>query len=188
MNALTLLKQDHQNIESLFKRFEHAEDSQERKEISEKILEHLSIHAAIEEQVFYPAVRAKLVDETPALLEALEEHHVTKLSLTEIEKLPASAERLPAKVRVLIESVRHHISEEEDGLFPKVRDSFTVQELDELGTALEEAKKGAPTRPHPFQPDQPPLNVILGLPVAIIDRMITTGKQALVAAGRLSRR
>lgn len=180
MNALTLLKQDHQNVEALFSRFEElakGKGTKAKSNVVDKIIEHLSVHAAIEEQVFYPAVREALAESTPLVLEALEEHHTVKLMLTEIEKLSADAERFDAKVTVLIENVRHHIKEEEDELFPQVREAMTVQQLEEMGETMEKAKETAPTRPHPFQPDEPPANVLLGIPVAMLDRAVTTGKQ-----------
>jgi hemerythrin superfamily protein len=184
MNALTLLKQDHQNVDALFERFEElakGNGTKAKADVVQKIITHLSVHAAIEEQVFYPAVRAALADADieSTVLEALEEHHAVKLLLTEIEKLPPTAERFDAKVTVMIENVRHHVQEEEEELFPKVREAMTVQQLEELGEALDKAKEAAPTRPHPFQPDQPPLNVLLGLPVAVLDRALTTGKELL---------
>lgn len=181
MNALTLLKQDHQNVDSLFERFEKAgpKAHAEKRKVAEKVIEQLSTHAAIEEQLLYPAIRAKLPDEQSTVLEALEEHHAAKLMLSEIEKLAPTAERFDAKFTVLIENVRHHVKEEEDELFPKVREAFTVQELEELGEAMAKAKQKAPTRPHPFQPDEPPANILLGLPVAVLDRLMTTGKQVV---------
>ena len=188
MNALTLLKQDHSKVQALFERFEKAgdDDHDEKARITEKVIEHLSTHAAIEEQVLYPALRDKLPEDEFTVLEALEEHHAAKLMLSELEKTPTTHERFDAKFTVLIESVRHHIDEEENDLFSKARDAFTVQELEKLGKALAQAKESAPTRPHPFQPDTPPANIILGLPVAILDRVITTGKRAVTSV--LSRR
>lgn len=183
MNALTLLKHDHQNVEALFERFDNAGDQAfvEKRTIVDTVIEQLSVHAAIEEQIFYPAIRAKLADEVPSVLEALEEHHAVKMMLTEIEKMAPEAERFTAKVTVMIENVRHHVQEEEDELFPKVRDAFTVEELNELGETLEQTKETAPTRPHPMQPDQPPANIVLGLPVAILDRVVSVGREAFDA-------
>lgn len=188
MNALTLLKQDHQNVEALFERFEKAsaDDHEEKTRIAEKVIEHLSTHAVIEEQVLYPALRDRLPEDEFTVLEALEEHHAAKMMLNELEKTPAAHERFDAKFTVLMENVRHHVQEEETDLFPKARDAFTVQELEELGDALATAKAAAPTRPHPFAPDTPPGNILIGLPVAILDRLITTGKRAVGSV--LSRR
>lgn len=178
MNALSVLKQDHGNVETLFKRFEAADEPDERREIVDHVIEQLSVHAAIEEQFFYPALRAEMPDAASDVLEALEEHHLVKLSLVELERLPASSERFEAKVTVLIENVRHHVTEEEDELFPKVREAIPAHRLDELGDALDRAKETAPVRPHPFQPDVPPLNLVLGLPVALLDKGVTAAKQA----------
>src|SRR4051812_17176422 len=128
MNALTLLKQDHGNVEHLFERFEHldTDDAVTQREVVDKIIEHLSIHAAIEEQVFYPGVRAAVEEATDDVLEGLEEHHVLKWTLSELEELAPTNERFAAKMRVLMESVRHHVEEEENDLFPKVRDALAM--------------------------------------------------------------
>ena len=183
MNALTLLKQDHQNVDALFSRFEELANGNGTKakgDVVQKIITQLSIHAEIEEQLFYPAAREALAgndDIDSTVFEALEEHHAVKVLLSEIEKVPPTHERFDAKVTVVIENVRHHIEEEETDLFPMVREAMTVQQLEELGQQMEEAKKVVPTRPHPLAPDQPPANVLLGLPVAMLDRAFTTGKE-----------
>lgn len=179
MNALTLLKQDHGNVEALFKRFEAAEEPAEKREIVDHIIEQLSVHAVIEEQVFYPAVRAASEEGRPIVLEGLEEHHVVKWTLSELESMAPTDERFEPKVTVLIESVRHHVEEEENELFEIVRRDIPVQQLEAIGESLEQAKRTAPTRPHPRTPDQPPLNVLLGLPVAMLDRALTLGKDTV---------
>ena len=185
MNALTLLKQDHGNVEELFRRFETAgpEDVGELARVRDLVIEQLSKHAVVEEQVFYPAIRAKLGDEKAfTVLEGLEEHHVVKATLSELEKLAPTHERFRAKFTVLIESVRHHVEEEENDMFPQARDAFSVEELNTMGEQMEAAKKIAPTRAHPLVPDVPPFNVLLGLPIAVLDGAITAGKEAV---GRL---
>ena len=185
MNALTLLKQDHGNVEELFHRFETAkpDDVEELARVRDLVVEHLSRHAVVEEQVFYPAIRTKLGDENSfTVLEGLEEHHAAKAMLSELEKLVPTHERFRAKFTVIIENVRHHIEEEENDMFPLVRDNFTVEELNTMGEQMQNAKAVAPTRPHPLIPDVPPLNILLGVPVAILDGAITAGKEAV---GRL---
>ena len=188
MNALTLLKQDHGNVEELFRQFENATptDTGELMRIRDKLIEQLSRHAAIEELVFYPAVRAKLGDDNAfSVLEGLEEHHIVKLTLSELEKMAPSDERFRAKLTVLMESVRHHVQEEEDEIFPAARDAFSVEELNTLGEEMETMKDVAPTRGHPFLPDEPPLNVLIGLPIALVDRTVTAAKHLVGNVGHL---
>jgi hemerythrin superfamily protein len=186
MNAISLLKQDHGNIENLFHRFETLEstDLEQKARVRDKIVEHLSVHAAIEEQYFYPAVRGKLESDEFAVLEGLEEHHVAKWTLSELERMEPSHERFDPKMTVLIESVRHHVKEEEEELFPKVREAFTVEELNDLGEKMEKGKATAPTRPHPRTPDTPPLNIVLGAGAAVFDKALQTGREAV---GKLMR-
>ena len=181
MNALTVLKHDHGNVEALFERFEHlpADDLEQKRQVVDKIIEHLAVHAAIEEQVFYPGIRTAAPDADDEVLEGLEEHHVVKWTLSELERTSPGDERFDAKMRVLMESVRHHVEEEENDLFPKVREALTNQQLEEMGDALETARQAAPTRPHPRQPDTPPLNLLLGIPAAMFDRAVKTGKDAV---------
>ncbi|MHA7627303.1 hemerythrin domain-containing protein [Corallococcus sp. M7] len=182
MDAITLLKADHKTVEQLFRKFEKAGDhalAHKRKLVDEMVRE-LSIHAAIEEQVFYPAVRARSEDLSPDVLRALEEHHVVKWVLSELDTLPPESERFDAKVHVLMENVRAHVTEEEQYLFPEVKKAFKPQELRQVGEALELAKKGAPTHPHPAAPDTPPGNLLTGAVAAVMDM----GRDALRTARR----
>lgn len=182
MNAITLLKTDHGNVDALFKQLEALQpdgDPAEKRRIVDHVIEQLSVHASIEEQLLYSALRAKLGPEELPVLEALEEHHLVKVTLSELEKLPPTHERFDAKVKVLIENVRHHVEEEESELFDLMREHFKGTELDDLGAAMEAAKATAPTRPHPMTPDQPPLQTLIAMPVAVLDKVITTGRKAV---------
>jgi hemerythrin superfamily protein len=171
MDAITLLKQDHKTVEALFKKFERTGPKAmgAQRELAERIVKELSIHAAIEEQVFYPAVREAVPDAEDHVLEALEEHHVVKWVASELDGMSPDAERFRAKMTVLIESVRHHVEEEEGQLFPQVRQALGRKALGEIGEALETAKKVAPSRPHPKAPDTPPGNLVAGA-ASLIDR------------------
>jgi hemerythrin superfamily protein len=176
MDAITLLKKDHQSVERLFKRFEKTGDGArvERRKIVDQIIEALSIHAAIEEALFYPVTRASVSDTEDDVLEALEEHHVVKWLLHELEQMDPADERFKAKVTVLIENVRHHVEEEEGDYFPKVRAALGRNDLAELGASMEEAKKTAPTHPHPRSPDAPPGNLVVGVAAGAADRVTDT--------------
>jgi hemerythrin superfamily protein len=168
-DALVLLKQDHKTVEQLFKKYEKTTAPQERRTLVDRIVRELSVHAAIEEQVFYPTVRTAMPDLNDDVLEGLEEHHVVKWTLDELADLPADEERFHPKVTVLIEMVRHHVEEEEQELFPAIREAMGRKPLQELGAELERAKLTAPTQPHPRSPDEPPGNHAAGPVARVID-------------------
>jgi hemerythrin superfamily protein len=192
MDAIALLRHDHEEVEQLFSQFEklteRAHKSKER--IVLKVIRELAIHSAVEEMLFYPAVRTAalkasvrtLKEAGDKVLESLEEHHVVKWTLTELEKMKPDDERYDAKFKVLMESVRHHVEEEQDELFPKVRRLLGKDVLDALGERMEKAKALAPTRPHPRAPDQPPGNLVAGTMSAVMDRakdMVRSGVDKL---------
>lgn len=182
MDAIALLKADHKTVETLFRKFEQAGKNAKKlkRKLVDQMVRELAVHAIIEEEVFYPALRAKGGAFEEPVLEALEEHHVAKWTLKELESLPPEAERFDAKVKVLMENIRTHVTEEENGLFPQVRKAFTPRELKDMAEALTLAKKAAPTRPHPRAPDTPPGNLVAGAVAAVIDM----GKDAARAVRR----
>jgi len=195
MDAIALLTRDHREVESLFKQFEKLTDRavKSKKNIVTKIIRELAIHSAVEEMLFYPAVRmAGMKADTRAgeaaadtVLESLEEHHIVKWTLTELQKMKADDERFDAKVKVLMESVRHHVEEEQDELFPRAKTLLGAEMLEELGKRMARAKKLAPTRPHPRAPDSPPGNMVAGAMSAVLDR---TRDLARDAARKIIRR
>ncbi len=180
MDAIALLKRDHEEVKQLFRQFEGlTERAQKSKQkLVMKMIRELAIHSAVEEMLFYPTVRtAALAKETRAgekaadiVLESLEEHHLVKWTLSELEKMDPSDERYDAKVKVMMESVEHHVEEEEGELFPAVRKLLGEELLEELGERMAKAKKLAPTRPHPRAPDSPPGNLVAAPLAAIMDR------------------
>ncbi len=121
MDAIVLLKEDHQTVEKLFKEFEQAGDRayKTKRKIADKVIEELTVHAWIEEKIFYPAARAAVPDTTDHVLESVEEHHVVLWMLSELTGLDPQDERFDAKMTVLIENVRHHVEEEEKEWFPR---------------------------------------------------------------------
>jgi hemerythrin superfamily protein len=173
MDAITMLKEDHKRVKQLFRQFEQAGPRAQRTKgkIVESIVKELSVHSAVEEQAFYPAIKGVSEELTEGVLESLEEHHVAKWLLSELDGMSPTHERFDAKVTVLIESIRHHVEEEETDLFPKVRKQFSRSELAELGEVMENVKKLAPTRPHPKAPDEPPGNLGAGLVSGFVDRV-----------------
>src|SRR5664279_2345291 len=102
MDAIALLKADHRKVEDLFTLFEAAgpRANKTKRKIVDAVISELSVHAAIEEQVFYPAVRAARSDLEDDVLEAIEEHHIVKWTLSELENLAPTENNFDAKVTV----------------------------------------------------------------------------------------
>jgi hemerythrin superfamily protein len=171
MDAISMLKEDHKKVKSLFRDFERASGDGRRQKLAQAIIKELSVHAALEEQIFYPAARETL-DSDDIVLESLEEHHVVKWTLSELAKMTPADERFDAKVSVLMENVRNHIKEEEEQLFPEMRERLGRKRLQEIGEAIATAKPMAPTRPHPRVPDSPPANIPAGLAGGAADKIL----------------
>lgn len=147
-DAIVMLKEDHKEVKALFREFKKSSTTPARKgKIMEKVIELLTVHTYIENEVMYPRVRALLPDLEDDVLESYEEHHVADLLIMELLPMTYKDERFEAKSTVLIENVEHHIQEEEDEWFPKVREGLSRTQLREIGAELAEAKARAPRRP-----------------------------------------
>ncbi len=147
-DAIVMLKADHKEVRGLFREFQKASTTPARKgKLVEKIIELLTVHTYIENEVMYPRVRALLPDLEDDVLESYEEHHVADLLVMELVPMTSKDERFEAKATVLIENVTHHIEEEEQDWFPKVREGLTRTQLREIGAELAAAKEKAPRRP-----------------------------------------
>jgi hemerythrin superfamily protein len=143
-NALELLKRDHQEVDKLFKQYDEIKDGAEdsaKEELVTQICDALTVHAAIEEAIFYPAARQALPEEQgqDLLDEAAVEHQTLKDIIGRLEMAPTSDPLYDAGVKVLSEYVKHHVREEETELFPKIRSSD--MDLQAIGQQLEERKE-----------------------------------------------
>ena len=141
MDALTLLKNDH---EELKKHLDAGEDTTERAvktraEILDTVSTLLIAHERIEEEIFYPALKEH-PNAKDIVLEGYQEHHVVDLLVDELQELVENDERWGAKFKVLKENVEHHIEEEEGEMFKAARKVFSEQELEELGERMEKMK------------------------------------------------
>jgi hemerythrin-like domain-containing protein len=148
-DAIVLLKDEHKEIRKAFRAFEDAgERAETRKgELVDRIIELLTIHTYIENEVMYPRVRDLLPDLEDDILESYEEHHVADVLVMELATMKPSDDRFDAKTTVLIENVDHHMEEEEQEWFPKVREGLGRKQLQELGAEMIEKRKKAPRRP-----------------------------------------
>jgi hemerythrin superfamily protein len=148
-DAIVLLKEDHKKIRRLFKEFQQAGDGARAKKgkLVEQMLEELTVHTYLENEVMYPAVRKAIPDLEDDVLESYEEHHVADVLCMELSTMSPDDERFDAKTTVLIESVTHHIEEEEQEWFPKVREGLGRKELRQLGEAMIAKREDAPRKP-----------------------------------------
>jgi hemerythrin HHE cation binding domain-containing protein len=141
MDALTLLKNDHQELK---KHLESGEDTTERAikaraEILDTVSTLLMAHERIEEEIFYPALKEH-PNAKDLVLEGYQEHHVFDVLVDELQDLVENDERWGAKFKVLKENIEHHVKEEEGEMFAAARKVFSEQELEELGERMERMK------------------------------------------------
>ena len=148
-DAIVILKNDHQEIRKLFKRFESAGDNalRTKQSLADRILEALTVHTYIENEAMYPETRELMPDLDDDVLESYEEHHVADVLCMELAAMKPSDERFDAKMTVLMENVSHHMDEEEQDWFPKVRAGLGRKKLSEIGERMLELKKKAPRKP-----------------------------------------
>jgi len=148
-DAIVLLKNEHKEIRKAFRAFETAGDRAETRkgQLVDRIIELLTIHTYLENEVMYPRVRELLPELEDDVLESYEEHHVADVLVMELATMKPSDERFDAKTTVLIENVEHHMSEEEDEWFPQVREGLGRKQLQEIGAQMIAARKKAPRRP-----------------------------------------
>ncbi|MFZ6876376.1 hemerythrin domain-containing protein [Undibacterium sp. Di27W] len=142
-DAISLLEADHREAEDLFAQYEKAKDAEkteEKFEIARKVCAALLIHMQVEETIFYPAARAALDEEGDDLLnEAEVEHNGAKDLIKQLGETKPDDPMFDAKVKVLSEQIEHHVDEEENELFPKLKK--TDLDLDSLGDEMAQAKE-----------------------------------------------
>lgn len=141
MNAFTLLKNDHKKVAGIMEKIDATTERalKTREELFTQLKTELDIHAEIEETILYPVLE-KGKETHDISLEAYEEHRLVKQLLSELESEPKDGEEWTAKFTVLKENVEHHVEEEEGEMFKKARSVLSEEEIEELGTRLEEAK------------------------------------------------
>ena len=152
--ALELLMADHRKVEDLFEQFEQEKESDEgtRREIAQKICAELTIHAQVEEELLYPWLKENLEDDDMEMVEeAYVEHATAKDLIAQIEGAADIDEQFNAKVKVLGEYIKHHVQEEENEIFPEIRDQ--QEELDEIGQEIA-ARKGELKEEMGLAPDE----------------------------------
>jgi hemerythrin superfamily protein len=139
-DAIALLTADHKKVKDLFEQFEGLSDRSKvnKKKIADQICMELTVHAQVEEEIFYPAVRKPIKDDD-LMDEAVVEHASAKELIAQISEMDPGDDLYDAKVKVLSEQIDHHVEEEEGEMFPKVRKSGV--DLDALGQQMAARKE-----------------------------------------------
>lgn len=132
-DAIALLKADHEAVSQMFAEYEKSRSASNKKALVAEICTALSVHAQIEEEIFYPAVKAALKDKL-LVPEATVEHAGVKDLIAQIESVEPDGEMYDAKVKVLSEYVKHHVKEEQNEMFPKIKSSSL--DVVELGARM----------------------------------------------------
>ena len=169
MNAVTLLKRDHRNVEALFERYRNTSNG--KREIIDALTRELTRHMDAEERELYPVLRESLPDGRSLMEDAESEHKEARGILAELEGAEAASFDTDARVNTLRRAIEHHVSDEENKIFPEAEKKLGKKRLDELGTRIEHAKQTAPQRPPRSAARNAPSPSVGGILAAATDRV-----------------
>jgi len=137
-DATALLKADHEQVSDLFIEYREADSKNKKKQLAEQICNELTVHAQIEEEIFYPAVKQALKDKE-LIPEARVEHATLRALISEVRGAEPDGEMFDAKIKVMQEYVKHHVKEEQNEMFPKAK--ATDLDMMELGSKMSQRKQ-----------------------------------------------
>ncbi|MEU3960334.1 hemerythrin domain-containing protein [Streptomyces buecherae] len=180
-DVIAELTTDHHEVEEFFGKIQSLPSGDERrKKYAEQAVMELVRHSVAEEAYLYPAVREFLPDGDAVADKEIEDHAKAERIMKELEGVAADDSRFDRLVDELMTEIRAHVRDEEDHLFPRLRAAASAEELATLGDKVRQAKKTAPTRPHPSAPDTPPANKLLAPGAGMVDRL----RDALTGRGK----
>lgn len=151
MDAIEFIIEDHDRFRDALNRYEELGDEQtdEKRVLIDDLIERCVRHGVMEERVFYPFVMDQVPDLEDDVREEIEEHHVLEVVMAELQDVAADHPQFDAKVEVFAENLLHHLEEEEEELFPRLRDELSSEVLSELTDDLRAARDEAPATPDP---------------------------------------
>jgi hemerythrin superfamily protein len=171
-NVIDELVTDHREVEELFGRIEGLPPGDKnRKVYADQATIELVRHSVAEESYLYPAVREHIPGGDALADKELEDHAGAEQIMKDLEGCQADDPDFDRLMGMLMSEIRTHVADEEQNLFPRLRAACPADALDDLGDKVRQAKKTAPTRPHPSAPDKPPANKLLAPGAGLIDRV-----------------
>jgi hemerythrin superfamily protein len=178
-NVIAELTADHREVEEMFDQIQALQPGdQQRRKIADKFTIELVRHSVAEEMYLYPAVREHVKGGAAMADKELADHQKVEELLKQLEGLRPEDREFDTLVGQVISEVAAHVKDEEERLFPAMVDACSQEQLFELGDKVRQAKKTAPTRPHPSAPDTPPANKLMGIGTGLVDkaRDLLTGR------------
>lgn len=172
-DVVEVLTHDHREVQEMFGKFENAGigDARNVKALVDEVVIELSRHSVAEEEHLYPAVRRCVPNGNAMADREIREHADAEVLMQDLSHMEPNDEEFGPKLARLMATVREHIAEEEEQLFPALVAHSTQSELDELGRKVIAAKKAAPTRPHPSVPHSPPMDKVLAPAMGLVDKV-----------------
>lgn len=170
-NLIDAIVADHRAVERVFGEIEASGDARMKRDLVEHVIAELVRHSVAEEQYLYPTARKVLPDGDKIADHEIAEHAEVEETMKQLEKADATDPEFGRLTSKLIADVRHHVEDEEGDLLPRLRAACDSGELVALGKKFAQAKRMAPTRPHPAAPDTPPANKVLGPGAGLIDKV-----------------
>ncbi|MFG3025429.1 hemerythrin domain-containing protein [Streptomyces sp. NPDC048254] len=170
-DALAELMTDHREVEEMFAGIQGmAGGGQELRDLVDEVTIELVRHSIAEEEYLYPAVREHIEGGDRIADKEIADHGRIEKLLKQLEKTDTDDPRMSPLLQQLMDEVAAHVQDEEDNLFPMLRQACTPEALNELGDKIRRAKSLAPTRPHPAAPNTPPANKLLAPGTGLVDR------------------
>ncbi len=180
-NVIDELVTDHREVEEIFGRIEGLPPGdKDRKVYADQATRELVRHSVAEEEYLYPAVREHVAGGGALADKEIDDHSRAEQIMKDLEGYEADDPEFDRLIGTLMTEIRSHVADEEENLFPKLRAACSPDALDELGDKVRQAKKTAPTRPHPSAPDKPPANKLLAPGAGMVDRI----RDALTGRGK----
>ena len=171
-NVIDELMTDHREVEELFARIEALPSGdKDRKLHADQATIELVRHSVAEEAYLYPAVREHVAKGDAIADKELDDHSRAERLMKDLESCDADDPDFDRLLGMLMNEIRSHVADEEENLFPMLRQACPSDTLDQLGEKVRQAKKTAPTRPHPAAPDTPPMNKLLAPGAGLVDRL-----------------
>ncbi len=171
-DMISILVHDHREVEQMFVELETGQrDPKQRRDLVDKVITELVRHSVAEEEYLYPFTREVLPNGDQIADREIREHAEAEETMKSLEEVDATDSTFDQLLTRLMSDIRAHIEEEEDQLFPQLRAACDESRLIELGNKISQAKKVAPTRPHPSAPDKPPMDKILAPGAGLVDRI-----------------